>query len=435
MVADKISIGEIDTKKIYEKSASLPFSGEVIEEITKKYPTPFYIYDERAILENAARLNSTFTWNKGFREYFAVKALPNPHILKLLLSVNFGLDCSSLAELVMANRVGFVGENIMFTSNDTPANEFFKARELGAIINLDDFEHLGYVERIFGERGLGLPELISFRVNPGAARRGNSIIGDPEEAKFGCTPEQLFAAYREARDKGISRFGLHSMIASNELDPAYFVCTVESLVDLVLRLEKELDIQFEFINMGGGVGIPYRPGEAAVDLNSVSSGIKEVFEAKFGHAGKITPPRLYMECGRCITGPYGYLITRVIHEKRIYKHYLGVDASMANLMRPGMYGSYHHLTVLGKENDPLAATYDVVGSLCENNDKFAINRFLPKVAVGDLLVVHDAGAHAHSMGFNYNGKLRSAELLLRSDGRVECIRRAETLDDYFATII
>lgn len=406
----------------------LPFTKSKVEEIIKKYPTPFHIYDEKGIRENAKRLKKAFEWNRGFKEYFAVKATPNPHLLKILKSEGFGGDCSSLAELVLCERAGITGEDIMFTSNETPANEYEKAKGLGAIINLDDITHIEFVEKT-----CGLPELICFRYNPGPLKGGNAIIGKPEEAKYGFTREQLFEGYKICKEKGVKRFGLHTMVASNELNPDYFVDTVDMLLNLVLEISKTLDIKFEFINMGGGIGIPYRLDQKEVDLEYVGSKVKSLFETKIYNTSH-KDLKLYMENGRMITGPYGYLVTTATHEKNIYKKYVGVDACMANLMRPGMYGAYHHITVLGKENAHQEVLYDVVGSLCENNDKFAIDRKLPEIERGDIIVIHDAGAHGHAMGFNYNGKLRSAELLLKKDGSVELIRRAETLEDLFATL-
>jgi diaminopimelate decarboxylase len=407
---------------------TLPFTKEQILEIMKTYPTPFHIYDEKAILENAKNLLETFSWAHGFKEYFAVKATPNPYILKLLKGVGFGADCSSMAELILSEKAGIIGEDIMFTSNDTPAEEYKKAMELGAIINLDDITHIPFLEK-----HVGIPDLICFRYNPGPLKGGNAIIGKPEEAKYGLTKEQLFEAYKTMKSKGSTRFGLHTMVASNELNPDYFVDTAEMLINLVVEISKEVGIKFEFINLGGGIGIPYKPEDEKVDLNKISQGIKNIYDMKI-KGTELEPLKIYMENGRMITGPYGYLVTKVIHEKHIYKDYVGVDACMANLMRPGIYGAYHHITVLGKENEPLEITVDVSGSLCENNDKFAVDRKLPKVEIGDILVIHDAGAHGHAMGFNYNGKLRSAELLLKADGSVELIRRAETLDDLFATL-
>jgi len=399
-----------------------------MEEVATRHPTPFHLYDERAIRENARRLTAAFSWNAGFKEYFAVKAAPNPFLMKILKAEGFGADCSSLPELELAQRVGIVGENIMFTSNDTPANEFQRAEELGAIINLDDVTHLAYLEE-----AAGLPELICFRYNPGALREGNTIIGHPEEAKYGFTREQLFEGYRTARDKGVTRFGIHTMVASNELDGRYFVETARMLFELVVEISRELDIRFEFVNIGGGIGIPYEPEQDPVDLEAVSAGIREQYETLI-EANGLSPLSLLMECGRMVTGPYGYLVTRVLHIKDTYKKFVGLDACMANLMRPALYGAYHHITVLGTEDADCDTVCDVTGSLCENNDKFAIDRPLPPVAPGDLLVIHDAGAHGHAMGFNYNGKLRSAELLLREDGSIVPIRRAETLETYFATL-
>ncbi len=406
----------------------LPFTESQIRELQKTYPTPFYIYDEAAIRQNARRLNAAFAWCDSFKEYFAVKAAPNPHLLAILKEEGFGGDCSSMAELVLCEKVGITGEDVMFTSNDTPAYEYQKAKDLGAILNLDDISHVDYVDQ-----NLGLPEVLSVRYNPGPLREGNAIIGNPEEAKYGLMREQIFEAYQAARQKGVKRFGLHSMVASNELNPSFFIETARMLFEIAREVAERLDVRLEFINLGGGIGIPYRPEQTPVDLERLSAGVKEVYDEIIVPAG-LDPLKICMENGRCITGPYGYLVTQAIHEKRIYKNYVGVDACMANLMRPGMYGAYHHITVLGKEDAPLTETLDIVGSLCENNDKFAIDRKLPKIDPGDLLVIHDAGAHGHAMGFQYNGKLRSAELLLRPDGSVKQIRRAETLSDYFATL-
>ena len=407
---------------------TLPFSRAQLEAIAADFPTPFYLYDEAAIRANARALLHAFRWNPGFREYFAVKATPNPFILKLLAAEGLGADCSSLPELLLAERAGLRGDAIMFTSNDTPIEEFRLARALGAVINLDDIGHIAYLAA-----GAGLPEPLSFRYNPGAERAGNTIIGHPEEAKFGLTRAQLFRAYADAQARGVRRFGLHAMVASNELDPQYFVDTAAMLFALVGELHERLGIRCVFVNIGGGIGIPYRPEQQPVDLARVSDGIRAAYEAMIAARG-LAPLALLMECGRVVTGPYGYLVTRVRHMKEGYKRFVGTDACMANLMRPGMYGAYHHVSVAGKEDIPADTLYDVTGSLCENNDKFAIDRALPAVAVGDLLVLHDAGAHGHAMGFNYNGKLRSAELLLRADGTVLPIRRAETVEDYFATL-
>jgi len=406
----------------------VPFTREQIEAITEEYPTPFHIYDEQAIRENARRLVRAFSWAPDFREYFAVKATPNPFLLEMLHQEGFGADCSSLAELCLAERAGITGEEIMLTSNDTPASEFVKAMELGAVINLDDISHLQYLFE-----NAGVPEVLCFRYNPGPLRSGNAIIGTPEEAKYGLTRDQLFDAYRTARDRGISRFGLHTMLASNELNPDYFVETAKMLFEIVASLSSELGITFEFVNLGGGFGIPYRPEDEPLDIEYISEKIRDLY-ADMVEAKGLGPLKIFMEMGRMITGPYGYLVSRVLHEKKTYRNYAGLDACMANLMRPALYGAYHHITVLGKEGVPGDHVYDVTGSLCENNDKFAIQRELPEIEIGDLVVIHDAGAHGHAMGFNYNGKLRSAELLLRPDGSVKMIRRAETLDDYFATL-
>jgi diaminopimelate decarboxylase len=401
-----------------------PLNREQLEELTKQFPTPFHLYDEAAIRANARALKAAFAWNPGFKEYFAVKAAPNPYLMKILKSEGFGADCSSVPELLLSESIGLSGEEIIFTSNDTPAYEYQKAIDLGAIINLDDISHIEFLEK-----EVGLPELVCCRYNPGPLKGGNAIIGHPEEAKYGFTRPQLFEGYRMLRDKGVKRFGLHTMVASNELDSKYFIETAHLLFDLVKELSAELGIEFEFVNIGGGIGIPYKPEQKPVDLMAVGEGIRALYEK----AG-FTSLDIRMECGRMVTGPFGYLVSRVLHKKNTYKQYVGLDACMANLMRPGMYGAYHHITVPGKENLPHDLVCDVTGSLCENNDKFAINRELPPVEIGDLVVIHDAGAHGHSMGFNYNGKLRSAELLLRENGEVVQIRRAETIHDYFATL-
>ncbi len=411
------------------KDLSLPFDEAQLRQIAKDFPTPFYLYDERAIRENARRLKQAFAWNEGFQEFFAVKATPNPHILRILAEEGFGADCSSLAELVLADRAGLRGESILFSSNNTPASDYVQAKQQGAVLNLDDFTHIDFVDHQCG----GLPEVLCFRYNPGPLREGNTIIGKPEEAKYGFTREQLFQGYKTCHERGVRRFGLHTMVASNELDGAYFAATAEMLFEIAVELQSSLGIRLEFVNIGGGIGIPYRPDQSPVDLERVGADIEKLFESMLRPAG-LHSLRVLMENGRVITGPYGYLVTTAIHKKHTYKEYIGVDACMSNLMRPGMYGAYHHLTVMGKEHAPTDGVYDVVGSLCENNDKFAIDRPLPAIKRGDLLVIHDAGAHGHSMGFQYNGKLRSAELLLQADGGVRLIRRAETLDDYFATL-
>lgn len=406
----------------------IPFDLEKIKKITNKYPTPFYIYDETGIIKTCQDLYNKFKWATGFKNYFAVKALPNPAILKLIKKQNMGVDCSSMLELVLAEKAGFGGNEIMFTSNNTPAEEFKKAYELGAIINLDDISHIVFLENTLGK----LPETLCFRYNPGAERTGNVIIGNPAEAKYGLTREQIFEAYKIAKEKGVEKFGLHTMIASNVLDVGYFVETARMMFDLALELKQKLNIELSFINLGGGVGIPYLPEQEAVDLQKLSHEVGQVYN-EILQCNNLKP-KLFFELGRYITGPHGYLVSTVIHKKNTYREYVGLDASMANLMRPGMYGAYHYITVLGKENEQHDQTYDVTGSICENNDKFAIARDLPQVEIGDIVVIHDVGAHGHSMGFNYNGMLRSAEYLLKKSGEVQLIRRAETPDDYFATL-
>jgi diaminopimelate decarboxylase len=406
----------------------LPFSKSQIEAIIGKYPTPFHIYDEKAIRENARKLISAFSWVEGFKEYFAVKATPNPYIMKILKEEGFGADCSSLTELMLAEKVGIVGEEIMFSSNDTPAGEFIKARELSAIINLDDISHIDFLEK-----HAGIPEVISFRYNPGQLRGGSVIMGTPEESKYGFTREQLFEGYEIVREKGTRRFGIHTFIISNELNQNYFVETAKMLFELAIDLKRELDIRLEFVNLSGGIGIPYKPEEEAVDLFKLSEEIKIVYDETIVPNG-LHPMGICMECGRMITGPYGYLVSTVLHKKDIYKQHVGLDACMAHLMRPAIYNAYHHISVMGKENLPHDHLYDVTGSLCESNDKFAVDRELPKIDIGDIVVIHDTGAHGHAMGFNYNGKLRSAELLLKPNGGAELIRRAESVEDYFATL-
>jgi diaminopimelate decarboxylase len=406
----------------------LPFTKKQVEKIIEKYPTPFHIYDEKAMRANARDFKKAFSWNTGFKEFFAVKAAPNPYLMKILHKEGFGADCSSLPELILAQKTGITGEEIMFSSNDTPAAEFIKARELNAMINLDDITHISYLET-----HAGLPELICLRYNPGPLKKGNIIIGHPEEAKYGFTREQLLEGYEICKAKRIKRFGIHTMVASTELDTAYFVETAEILFQLVADISRQLKIRFEFVNLGGGVGIPYRPEQQRIDLAAMSRGVKEKYE-KIIVAPGFAPIKIFTECGRYITGPYGYLVSRVLHIKNTYKKFAGLDASMANLMRPAIYGAYHHITVMSKEKQPHNILYDVTGSLCENNDKFAIDRPLPKLENGDIIVIHDSGAHGHAMGFNYNGKLRSAELLLRENGEVVQIRRAETIDDYLATL-
>lgn len=406
----------------------LPFTKAKILEIIKKYPTPFHIYDEKAIRQNAKEFLKAFGLLEGFKQFFAVKATPNPYILKTLRDEGFGMDCSSYAELAMAEKIGVRGEEIMFSSNDTPAEEFTKAKELGAIINLDDLSHIDFLEKV-----AGIPELICFRYNPGPARQGNEIIGKPEEAKYGLTKEQMLEAYKIAKKKGTKRFGMHTMIISNELNEDYFIETARMMFELAVEAYDKTGIKVEFINLGGGIGIAQKPEQEPVSYDKIAKGVKMAYDEIIVR-NKLDPIKILTECGRVITGPYGYLVTKVRHIKHIYRDYVGTDASMANLMRPAIYGAYHHITVLGKENAPKSHVYDVTGSLCENNDKFAIQRRLPEINRGDILVIHDTGAHGFAMGFNYNGKLRSAELLLREDGSVMQIRRAETMEDYFATL-
>lgn len=407
---------------------NFPLSRQELLDVIKTYPTPFHIYDEHAIRENIRRLKRAFAWAPEFREHFAVKAAPNPRLIEIMKEEGAGTDCSSIAELYLSEAAGVTGEKIMLTSNDTPADEFRKARELGAIINLDDISHLPYLEE-----HAGLPDCLSFRYNPGSLIEGNDIIGKPEEAKYGLTREQMFEAYRLAKERGVKRFGLHTMVISNELRPEGFVYTATLMFKLAAELKERLGIHPEFVNLGGGIGIPYRPEEQPVDLELVGKGIQKAYQEILGPVG-LTDVAIAMESGRAMTGPAGWLVSTVLHQKHTYKDYVGLDSCMANLMRPALYGAYHHITVSGKEKEPRDHLYDVTGSLCENNDKFAIDRKLPKIDIGDLIIIHDAGAHGHAMGFNYNGKLRSAELLLREDGSIELIRRAETLEDYFATL-
>lgn len=408
---------------------TVPFNKEQIRSIIAEHPTPFHIYDEKAIVDNVRKLIKAFDWAYDFKEYFAVKATPNPYIMRLLQKEGVGADCSSLAELELCDKVGIKGHDIVFSSNDTPYAEFKRAMELGALVNLDDISMIEFME----ERG-PLPEWICARYNPGPLLKGgNDIIGTPEEAKYGMTREQIIDAFRILKDKGVKHFGLHTMVVSNELHVNGLINTAKMMFELAVEVQNMLGINIEFLDFGGGIGLPYRPEESFIDYDELSAGIKKHFEEIMEPAG-LGKCRISFECGRAITGPYGYLVTTAIHHKHIWKEYIGVDACMANLMRPGMYGSYHHITVMGKENAPKDHVYDVAGSLCENCDKFAIDRSLPEIDDGDILVIHDTGAHGHSMGFNYNGKLRSAELLLHADGSVTQIRRAETLDDLFATL-
>lgn len=395
----------------------------VLPAIVAHYGTPFHIYDEKGIRDTGAALKRAFAGIESFREYFAVKALPNPRILQIMQSMGFGFDCSSLAELTLSRRLGVTGDGIMFTSNNTSQADFLAAEaDGGCILNLDDISLVDKVPH--------MPELICFRYNPGGRRTGNSIIGNPLEAKYGVAHDQLLDAYRKAKARGARRFGLHTMLASNELNYTYMVETAHMLLDLVKWISAELDIRFEFINIGGGLGIPYKPEDAPLDIESMGAEITALFAAFKAQQGYA--PALYLESGRYMTGPHGVLVTQAINRKEIYRTYVGVDACMTALMRPGMYGAYHHVSVLGKQGNE--ETVDVAGSLCENNDKFAIQRSLPRVSDGDILYIHDTGAHGHAMGFNYNGKPRPKELLFGANGKVELIRREETLDDLFATL-
>ena len=403
---------------------------EQLEEIVKDYPTPFHLYDEAGIRENARKVKEAFAWNPGFKEYFAVKATPNPRILEILKEYGCGTDCSSATELMMSDAAGFSGQEIMFSSNDTPAEEFQMADEMGAIINLDDFTHIEYLEKAIGH----IPETICCRYNPGGVFEiSNGIMDNPGDSKYGMTESQLMEAFRILREKGAKRFGIHAFLVSNTVTNDYYPMLASELFALAVRVKQETGIEVDFINLSGGVGIPYRPEEKPNDIGVIGEGVRREFERILVPAG-LGDVSIYTEMGRFMLGPYGCLVTRAIHEKHIYKEYIGVDACAVNLMRPAMYGAYHHITVMGKENAPCDHKYDVVGSLCENNDKFAIDRMLPKIDRGDLLVIHDTGAHGFSMGYNYNGKLRSAELLLKEDGSVQMIRRAETPRDYFATL-
>ena len=401
-----------------------PLPESEINAFAAKVETPFHIYDEAAIENNVRRIQRALAWNEGFINYFAVKALPNVNIVRMLGSLGFGADCSSLAELIIAEQAGITGERIMFTSNDTPDEEFRKAYELGAVLNLDDITHIEAVERAVGS----FPETVSFRYNPGAERTGNAIIGNPVESKYGVTRSQIFDCYRIAKEKGAKHFMLHTMVASNELDASYIVETARMLFMLVNEIRKKTGIIIERVDLGGGVGIPYRPEDKAISFEKLGDEIHRLYEEMIDY-----PLKVSFEMGRAITGPYGYLVTRVRYVAHKYKDYVGVDATMADLMRPAMYGAYHHITVPGKDDWPHDHKYDVTGSLCENNDKFAIDRMLPELERGDLLIIHDTGAHGHSMGFNYNGKLRHAEYLIRKDGSIAMIRRAETIEDYLRT--
>ena len=410
---------------------------EQLEDIVKQYPTPFHLYDEKGLRENARRVNAAFSWNPGFKEYFAVKATPTPALLKILRQEGCGADCSSLTELMMAEKCGFRGHEIMFSSNNTLAEEFQLADQLGAIINLDDLTHVDFLEESLGGR---VPDTVLCRYNPGGvftlgeSKEGFQVMDTPGDAKYGMTREQLTEAFRKLKAKGVKYFGIHSFLASNTISNAYYPTLAGILFQLAVELQRETGCQIRYINLSGGIGIPYRPEQTENDIAVIGEGVRQKFEEILVPAG-MGDVQLCSELGRFMMGPYGCLVTRAIHEKHIYKEYIGVDACAADLMRPAVYGAYHHITVAGKENAPCDHKYDVTGSLCENCDKFAVDRMLPKIDMGDLLVIHDTGAHGHAMGYNYNGKLRSAELLLREDGSVELIRRAETPEDYFATVV
>jgi diaminopimelate decarboxylase len=403
---------------------------EQLEQIAKTYPTPYHLYDEKGIRENARRLREAFSWNPGFKEYFAVKATPTPAILKLLKEEGCGVDCSSLTELMMSERCGIIGSDIMFSSNATPPEEFRKAMELGAIINLDDITHVEFLNNV-----CGIPETICCRYNPGGIFAiSNAIMDNPNDAKYGMTKEQIIAAYKRLKELGAKNFGIHAFLASNTLSNEYYPQLASILFELAVDLKREAGVNITFINLSGGVGIPYRPEQPANDIMIIGEGVRQAYESILVPAG-MTNVAIFTELGRFMLAPYGCLVAKAIHEKHIYKEYIGLDACACNLMRPAMYGAYHHITVMGKENEPCDHVYDITGSLCENNDKFAIDRTLPKIDIGDYIVIHDTGAHGHAMGYNYNGKLRSAELMLKEDGSVELIRRAETPEDYFSTAI
>lgn len=404
----------------------LPISEDKLQQLIRKHGTPFYLYDEKEIIQNGKNLLKEFSWNNGFKEFFAVKANPNPYLIKKMLEIGFGVDCSSLCELLICEKLNVSGSDIMFTSSMTSKEEYQKAFELGAIINIDDISHIAFILEFST-----LPETLCFRYNPGKLKKGNHIIGDPVSAKFGMTKDQILGSIKKAKELGTKKFGLHTMVASNELDYNYFIETAEILFSLVKEVKEKLDVDFSFLNLGGGLGIPYHPDQDRIDLNKISEGIQKHYD-KFISDNNLAPFSLFLESGRYITGPYGYLISKVTHIKDTYKKFMGLDACMVNLMRPGMYNAYHHIEILGNKKETL--TYDVTGSLCENNDKFAIDRLLPETKPGDIAVIYDVGAHGHSMGFNYNGKLKCAELLLKTDGEVIEIRRKQTPEDYFDTI-
>ena len=403
---------------------------EQIEEIAKTYPTPFHIYDEKGIRANAQALKEAFSWNPGFKEFFAVKATPNPFLIDILREYNCGCDCSSLTELMLSNALGMEGKDIMFSSNDTPEEEFVYAAKIGATINLDDITHIEFLEKILGK----LPETISCRYNPGGLFKiTTDIMDNPGDAKYGFTTEQLFEGFKILKEKGVKNFGIHAFLASNTVTNKYYPTLAKTLFETAVKLKNETGVNIAFINLSGGIGIPYRPDQEPNDIKVIGESVRKVYEEVLVPAG-MGEVAIYTELGRFMMGPYGHLVVKAIHEKHTHKEYIGVDACAVNLMRPAMYGAYHHITVLGKEEEPCTYKYDVTGSLCENNDKFAVDRMLPKIEIGDYLAIHDTGAHGFSMGYNYNGKLKSAELLLKEDGSVQLIRRAETPKDYFATL-
>ena len=403
---------------------------EQLDEITAKFPTPYHLYDEKGIRENAKAVKEAFAWNKGYREYFAVKACPNPTLIQIMKEYGCGCDCSSLTELMLSQAMGCKGSDIMFSSNATPAEEYQYAAKLGAIINLDDITHIDFLEKAIGY----IPETISCRYNPGGLFKiSNDIMDNPGDAKYGMTTEQLFEAFKILKAKGAKKFGIHAFLASNTVTNEYYPMLAKVLFEVAVKLEKETGADIEFINLSGGVGIPYKPDQEPNDIRAIGEGVRKVYKEVLVPAG-MGDVALYTEMGRFMTGPYGCLVTKAIHEKHTYKEYIGCDACAVNLMRPAMYGAYHHITVMGKEDQPCDHKYDITGSLCENNDKFAIDRMLPKIDMGDYLVIHDTGAHGYAMGYNYNGKLKSAEILLKEDGSFEMIRRAETPRDYFATL-
>ncbi|NCB74861.1 MAG: diaminopimelate decarboxylase [Clostridia bacterium] len=403
---------------------------EQLKELSKEFPTPYHLYDEQGIRENARKLYKAFSWNKGFREYFAVKATPNPSIMKILNEEGCGMDCSSLTELMLCQRCGISGESIMFSSNDTPSEDFLLADKLGAIINLDDITHIDFLEKTIGH----IPEKICCRYNPGGNFEiSNTIMDTPGDAKYGLTKPQMFQAFRLLRDKGVKEFGIHAFLASNTVTNDYYPTLAAVLFRLAVELKNELDVHISFINLSGGIGIPYREDQMSADIADIGDRVRKVYNQILVPAG-MGDIALYSELGRFMLAPFGHLITTALHQKHIHKDYIGVDACACNLMRPAMYGAYHHITVMGKESAPADHLYDIVGGLCENNDKFAIDRWLPRIDNGDFLVIHDTGAHGHSMGYNYNGKLRSAEILLCEDGSAKLIRRAETAEDYFSTL-